>query len=216
MSSQQEPWCACSPPPCATSLAAVPPTSPPSSGASTTQALLFSSSAASSHLSTTGEPVTVLCPSFCHNLPSAHSAWQSMPTADGPLWHTLAGHRALPLPAASAGGATVKAHRLSGCHKQKFVLNSALPSCRFMCTPHWQLFYLGVSTLLGGQGCGPHKTQACAAPPRNGHPMSSTCWAFAYLGSCALLAGHCSSTHHICTAAPWLMCAAAPHLKNLL
>ena len=62
-------------------------------------------------------------------------------------------------------GATYKVTGLSGCHEQTLVLNTVLPCCRFMCTPHWQLFYLGVSTVLGGQGYGPQPSDTSLCCP---------------------------------------------------
>ena len=93
-------------------------------------------------------------------------------------------------------------------------LNTALPCCRFMCTPHWQLFYLGVSTLLGGQGSGPQlsNTNLCG---------SLLLWSLDIKHmpgrrSSGLMQDSCPIQHHICIAVPSLKHAAAPHLKCLL
>ena len=86
------------------------------------------------------------------------------------------------------------------------MLNSALPCCRFMCTPHWQLFYLGVSTILGGQGSGPQ--------PSN----TSLCWPpLQWLPNVDHMPGcHSSGVMRMAdrTAAPQqLNCTAVPSLK---
>ena len=81
------------------------------------------------------------------------------------------------------------------------MLHSALPCCRFMCTPHWQLFYLGVSTVLGGQDSGPqlsHTSLCCSLSLCCS--TSSTC--LAHLGLCAWLTGQlsCNTSHLQCWA----------------
>ena len=117
-----------------------------------------------------------------------------VPIAEGLLWHTLAWWRALFMPAAFAGGISIKANNLSDCRQQTTVPNSALPCCRFMCTPHWQLFYLGVSTVLGGQGSVPQlaNTSLCC----------SLLLRLLNVGSCAWLAEQlfCNTSHLHCCA----------------
>lgn len=140
-----------------------------------------------------------------------------VPIAEGLLWHTLAWWRALFMPAAFAGGVSIKANNLSDCRQQTTVPNSALPCCRFMCTPHWQLFYLGVSTVLGGQGSVPQlaNTSLCCSLLLRllnvEQKWLSLIWAHAHGWQ-----NSSSVTHHICTAAPRLKSAAAPHLMRLL